>query len=126
MTNLDFRLINQNTGKKYDYSVLEKIANHFEDKFLNLQVLNGFNSKKRSYECPHCQIDYKEVLDFVPHDLYIRIKKDFYTLADKFSVLNGILLTYIKRNKKDSVTLQFQLKFNIKQNVYKQRIMKIN
>ncbi|CAD8139182.1 unnamed protein product [Paramecium pentaurelia] len=123
MTNLDFRLINPNTGKKYDYPVFGKNCNHFGEKFINLQdVVNGFNSQNRSYECPHCQIVYEEVSDFVPHDLYIRIKNDFHPLTDKISVLHGILLSHIKRNKKRfgdpliSNKIQQQIKFLLTEN----------
>ncbi|CAD8154071.1 unnamed protein product [Paramecium octaurelia] len=102
LTNLDFRLINVNTGKKYDYPVFGKQCTHFSvDKLIDLQdVVDGFNSQSRNYKCPHCPIVYEEVSDFTPHDLNKRIIQEFHPLTDRISVLHGILLSHIKRNKK--------------------------
>ncbi|CAD8178176.1 unnamed protein product [Paramecium pentaurelia] len=123
MTNLDFRLIKPNTGEKYYYPVFGKNCNHFVEKFIDLQdVVNGFNSQNNSYKCPHCAKVYEEVSDFVTHDFYIRIKNDFHPLIDKISVLHGILLSHIKRNKRrfgDPLTsnqIQQKIKFLLTEN----------
>ncbi|CAD8099143.1 unnamed protein product [Paramecium sonneborni] len=101
LTNLDFKLFNQTTGKKYDYPVFGKQCNHFGDKFIDLQnAVDGFNSQERQYQCPHCDQIYKEISDFTPHDLFKKIQNEFHPQTNTISIVHGILVSHIKRNKK--------------------------